>query len=211
MREKLETVRLQGERMAKIVDHLRRFNRADLPGLEEVELALVVRSALMLSKNQIALDKIDLVDEVPSSSRRIRGRPFEIEQVILNFITNARDAIIENTPPSDPALPGPRGRIRVELIDRPGRSNLRIRISDSGGGIPDAHLSRIFDPFFTTKELGKGMGLGLSICYRAIAGMGGHINVWNIEGGAQFEILLPAIEDGGIERAAQPSPEGVKQ
>ncbi|SMF60618.1 PAS domain S-box-containing protein [Tistlia consotensis] len=211
MREKLETVRLQGERMAKIVDHLRRFNRADLTGLEEVELALVVRSALMLSKNQIALDKIELLDEVPGSSRRIRGRPFEIEQVILNFITNARDAIIENSPPPAPDRTGPRGRIRVELIDRPGRSNLRIRISDTGGGIPEAHLSRIFDPFFTTKELGKGMGLGLSICYRAIAGMGGHINVWNIEGGAQFEILLPAIEDGGIEKVAQPSAEGASQ
>ncbi len=208
MHDKLETVRLQGERMAKIVDHLRRFNRADLPGMEQVELAHVVRSALMLSKNQIALDKIELVAEVPESSRRIRGRPFEIEQVILNFITNARDAIAEHAPPADPDRPGPRGQIRVELIDRPGRANLRIRISDSGGGIPEAHLSRIFDPFFTTKELGKGMGLGLSICYRAIAGMGGHINVWNVEGGAQFEILLPAAEDDAIEGVAQASAEG---
>ncbi|MEX0759215.1 MAG: PAS-domain containing protein, partial [Tistlia sp.] len=208
MRDKLETVRQQSERMAKIVDHLRRFNRADLPGLEEVELAAVVRGALMLSKNQIALDRIELLDEVPASSRRIRGRPFEIEQVILNFITNARDAIIESGPPAEGKRSGPRGRIEVALLDRPGRSNLSIRISDTGGGIPEGHLPRIFDPFFTTKELGKGMGLGLSICYRAIAGMGGHINVWNIEGGAQFEILLPAVEDGTIEEAALIGAEG---
>jgi two-component system NtrC family sensor kinase len=114
----------------------------------------------------------------------------EIQQVMLNLINNAMDAM-EKT-----------GGV-IRIATRMEGEAIVIQVSDNGPGIPEAYLSRVFDPFFTTKPVGKGTGLGLSICYGIVNRMGGKILVANnTREGAKFSVYLP-VDDG----SASPSPD----
>jgi two-component system NtrC family sensor kinase len=116
----------------------------------------------------------------------IRASLSELQQVLLNLINNAIDAM------------WPKGGILEIAVKRLG-DDLWIHVSDSGPGIPEANLERIFDPFFTTKPVGKGTGLGLSICYGIVTRMGGEIDAHSeIGSGTEFRIRLP-IERKGAE------------
>src|SRR5207253_3638531 len=107
--------------------------------------------------------------------------PHQLQQVFLNIINNARQAIEGNQP---------RGVIRIST-ETCGR-NLRVTIQDNGPGIADKNLSKVFDPFFTTKDVGKGTGLGLSLCYGIVKDHGGSVTVRSRPGdGAIFIIELP--------------------
>ncbi len=136
----------------------------------------------------------------PGSSAKFRpslpsvvADPHQIEQVFLNIINNAVDAILET---------GRSGRLKSSCLSTE-RQHLRVEFADDGAGIKDP--KRIFDPFYTTKSVGKGTGLGLSICYGIVKEHGGDITANNApEGGATIEVRLPAVE------AAQPEPEEVK-
>ena len=145
----------------------------------------------------IDLDTVELVVEAPETCRPVRGRPVQLEQVLLNLITNARDAIVERK--AGPSIDDgeTKGSIRIDVEDWPSRSEVSITVTDDGGGIPDHLLEHIFDPFFSTKDDSQRMGLGLSICYRGVARMGGLLRARNVEHGAQFEIILsgtPAVK-----------------
>ena len=108
-----------------------------------------------------------------------------MEQVILNLLTNARDAVLANG-----------NEMKITLVVSGDDKDVRITVSDSGGGIPENALDRIFEPFFTTKEMGKGTGLGLSVSYGIIRDMGGTIEAENADGGAKFTITLPVAGKG---------------
>jgi len=111
-----------------------------------------------------------------------------LEQVIINLLLNARDALDEKwqSPEYD------KGDKKIELNTRSEKKSVVVTISDSGSGIPEAYLDKIFDPFFTTKEVGHGTGLGLSISYGIIQECEGSIQAaHNKTGGASFIIKFP--------------------
>ena len=109
----------------------------------------------------------------------IQAAPSEIQQVLLNLVNNAIDAIER-----------PGGTVIVST--RMEGENVVLEVSDTGKGIPEANLARIFDPFFTTKPVGQGTGLGLSICYGIVEKMGGTITVESeIDVGTTFSVVFP--------------------
>ena len=103
-----------------------------------------------------------------------------MEQVIINLLTNARDAMIETSEET---------KITLRVFEEGG--SVHITSEDTGSGIPEEILSRIFEPFFTTKEMGKGTGLGLSVSYGIVSDMKGSIIAENSDSGARFSISLP--------------------
>src|ERR1035438_5325886 len=136
-----------------------------------------------------------LVDTLRSEPALVVADPHQIEQVFLNIINNAVDAILET---------GRTGKLRIRISSVGG--HVCTQFTDDGAGIKDA--KRIFDPFYTTKSVGKGTGLGLSICYGIVKEHGGDITANNApEGGAVIEVRLPAVASANIEpEAAKPAP-----
>jgi len=115
----------------------------------------------------------------------VRGQRDQLQQVILNLLTNAIDA----TPAG--------GRIGVTTRAVPGRSEVEIAVADTGAGIPAADRQRIFEPFFSTKESGRGMGLGLFITAQIVREHEGRIEVESEEGrGSTFRVVLPVAGAG---------------
>ncbi len=188
----LKLVIEQTERMGKLIDHVRTFGRRDGGGMRAFHPANCVQSAVELVRHQYELEDIEIVEGAVSAQLPVTGRPLELEQVILNLFSNARDAIVALRATGVKA-----GRIIVAVSDDPDRQSVVIQVTDDGGGIDSSVLPQIFDPFFTTKEVGKGSGLGLSIGYGIIDGMGGRIDARNVdlEGGGRgvrFSITLPS-------------------
>ncbi|WP_431856346.1 sensor histidine kinase [Azospirillum sp.] len=181
----------QTDRMGKIIDHMRTFSRRDGGGTQVFDPADSVRSAVELVQNQYTLDGVTVEVELDGNTCMVRGRPFQLEQVVLNLLSNARDAILDRRDAG-----GRAGRIQIGFLVNGERQTACIAVTDDGGGIDEAVLSRIFDPFFTTKEVGKGSGLGLSIGYGIVEAMRGRIEAANIDHGdgrrgVRFTITLP--------------------
>lgn len=182
LERRLATIVGQVRRMAEIVDHLRSFSRIEAGEMRPFAPAPVVAAATRLLSPHFQLDGIALTAELDEDCPEICGRPNQLEQVILNLLANARDAVR--------AIPRPgQGRVEVSLRAEDGRALLSIK--DNGGGVPEAMWPMVFDPFFTTKAEGAGTGLGLSISAGIISGMGGRIDGRNVDGGACFTISLP--------------------
>ncbi len=166
----------------EIISHLRTFGRAAPASREAISLTQVIERALSLMGEQLRLREIEVtVDLVPPSEEPVViGNAIQLEQVFINLLTNARDAVAES----------PRKAIRI--AGSAGAGVVEVTLSDTGPGIPPGLERRIFDPFFTTKEVGKGTGLGLSITYGIIKEHGGTISVVSPPGeGATFVIHLP--------------------
>ena len=126
---------------------------------------------------------ITLITDVDSQAR-VLGNKIQFEQVLINMINNARDAILST---------GTAGRIDVgQILDA---ETVTVIIEDTGCGIPVEALPHIFEPFFTTKPVGKGTGLGGSISYGIIQDMQGSIWAENVVGGARISIRLPLVSD----------------
>ncbi len=141
------------------------------------EMAKFCEQRAKYASVRIETSLADSVPEVEASSS-------EMQQVLLNLINNAIDAM-------DP------GGGQLDIMSRVDADNVIVSIADTGCGIPKANLPRIFDPFFTTKPVGKGTGLGLSIIYGIINKMGGEISVRSVvDKGTVFTIRLPAVAEG---------------
>ncbi len=182
LRSALEQVR----KATEIISHLLTFGRAAPVGLEPVHLHAIILRALTLLDQQFRLRQIQVELDLKGDPVAI-GSPTQLEQVFLNLLTNARDALAEARER--------RIRIRTERHER----TVDVHVGDTGPGIPEGLEGRIFDPFFTTKEVGAGTGLGLSITYGIIRDHGGTITVVNRPGeGVEFVIRLPlAPTEGG--------------
>jgi C4-dicarboxylate-specific signal transduction histidine kinase len=176
LRQAMQQVRKANE----IISHLRTFGRAAPASHEPVFLRQVIERALSLMQEQLRLREIEVTVDLGPEEPVVVGSPIQLEQVFINLLTNARDAVADS--------PCKAIRISGSL----GPEGVEIAFTDTGEGIPPGVERRIFDPFFTTKEVGKGTGLGLSITYGIIKEHRGTISVVSPPGeGATFLIHLP--------------------
>jgi C4-dicarboxylate-specific signal transduction histidine kinase len=173
----------QVRKATEIILHLRTFGRAATIVYEPVEIAPVVERSLSLMHEQLRLRQIEVVVEPSAEPIVVHGNEIQLEQVCVNLLTNARDALAEVD----------RKRIWITCELRPPVAV--VTFADNGPGVPAELEQRIFDPFFTTKEVGAGTGLGLSITYGIVTEHGGTIEVGQrTGGGAEFTIELPLAE-----------------
>lgn len=159
----LKSMRLGTERIREIVLSLRNFSRLDEAEIKDVDIHEGIDSTLMILQNRLKAKpnhpEIAVIKEY-AKLPRIQCYPGQINQVFMNLLSNAIDALEDSFVAEKREI-----RIRTELVEN---QRLIIRISDNGRGIPPEIVSKLFDPFFTTKEVGKGTGLGLSISYQIV-------------------------------------------
>ena len=176
----LHSAMQQVRKANEIISHLRTFGRAASVSREQVAIAQVIQSALSLMREQLRLRQINVELHFPAEDVIVIGNAIQIEQVFINLLSNARDALVN----ADNKVITITCSIKADMV--------HITVSDTGPGIPNGLEQRIFDPFFTTKEVGAGTGLGLSITYGIIKEHQGTIAVENLPGeGALFLIELP--------------------
>src|SRR5712664_518402 len=178
LRQAMQQVR----KATEIISHLRTFGRAAPVSREPISLRQVIERALVLMREQLRLREIEVTVDLGPEEPVVVGNPIQLEQVFLNLLANARDAVSDS----------PRKAIRIS--DSVGAEGVEVALADTGPGIPPGLERRIFDPFFTTKEVGKGTGLGLSITYGIVKEHGGTISVTSRPGeGATFLLHLPSV------------------
>lgn len=178
--EKLQLIADASDKMELIIKHLGVFSRSESAQTVPVDLAKIISNALVMVREMLADNRIEVATELKTLPF-VQGSPNRLEQVIINLLTNAKDAMDQG------------GRITISaapMISR-GLKAVRLTIGDTGCGISKEHLGRIFDPFFTTKAAGKGTGLGLSISCGIIQEHSGEIAVESSPGGTTFHITLP--------------------
>jgi len=182
--EELESAMEQVRKATAIISHLRTFGRAAPVSLEAVDVDDVIERSLLLMQEQLRLRGIEIELDLSPETLIVLGNSIQLEQVFINLLTNARDALAES-----------RGKT-IRIATTADANWIRIRFSDTGPGIAKELEQRIFDPFFTTKEVGTGTGLGLSITYSIVKEHRGNIAVEPHRGrGANFLIELPVIKE----------------
>lgn len=175
----LEPLDQQLVRMTALTGHLKTFARKSPGGLRErLDLAAVVDQALLLLDSRLREEHIQCVLHLTRPSW-VRGDAIRLEQVLINLLRNALDAM-RDTPVK-----------HLEIRIEPDQARWRISVGDSGDGIDEDHLGNIFDPFFTTKPVGDGLGLGLAVSYAIVHELGGRLNAENRNKGALFWFSLP--------------------
>ena len=207
-RQWLGTVNEQIGRIAWMIGHLRSFSRNETPEpLASAALGDIIENALGLLRTQIHSHGISIELEVEDPLPKVRGDIRRFEQLLVNLLSNARDAL--DTLPAD----APR-TVRICARAGPDRDLVVLEVADNGPGIGAEVRERIFEPFFTTKGAGKGTGLGLSIVRRIVADCGGRLTVETGPGaGTTFRIELPVAQPAGAqgaERGPGPGRRGVE-
>ena len=202
LRDRVARIVEQADRMTHIIEHVRMFSReAGRPEVRPVSVNEVARSAMDLLMVQFQSRGMDLASDLAEGLPPVSVNPFSLEEVLLNLLVNARDAVEQRLGakphPTDEAAGRVVLRTKSEGADD-GRVVL-IEVIDRGGGIPEAVLPRVFEPFFTTKGLDKGTGLGLPISKSIVEQFGGGIEILSIPGeGTTVTVRLPvtATEEG---------------
>lgn len=184
-------------RIAAIVRSLARFGRGDAETIGPTDLERSVRAAIAMTANR--LNHVADVKAALGPTPLVRGNEFQLTQVFVNLLLNAADAIAE-------ADGGPHAvTVTTRVLD----GRVEVEVGDSGPGIPEAIRARVFEPHVTTKPIGRGSGLGLSICKSIIESFGGSIGLVDTSAGATFRITLDVSEELNPEReplAATSSP-----
>jgi histidine kinase len=176
------------ERASKIINHMREFGRKSALEISAVQINDVILKSLDFFSQQLRLRNIEVILELEDGVPTIQADPNRLEQVFINLLTNARDAIEEKSLKEPLSQWDKRITIRTHF----NRRYVFAEVCDSGAGIPKELNHKIFEPFFTTKTVGKGTGLGLSISYNIISDYGGTIHAVSKEGeGACFDIRFP--------------------
>jgi histidine kinase len=179
------------DRATKIIEHMREFGRKPNLELTPVSVNTVLQRACDFFSEQLKIRDIAIVWELDPDQPPVLADPNRLEQVFINLLVNARDAI-EDKCSAKECIQGDR------IITLRTRSNARhvvTEVIDTGPGIPRAVVARIFEPFFSTKEVGRGTGLGLSICYDIVTDYDGTIHVFSKPGGgARFVVSLPIAD-----------------
>ena len=178
----LRTIRESAARANTIVTDLLKFARQSTPVSHRRDIRETLKSVFRLTEYLMRKGNVTLHDELPEKAVMVTYDAQQIEQVLINLITNAIQAMPQG------------GGLYVTL--EPSEAQVEISVHDEGIGIPEEHLGKIFDPFFTTKAEGEGTGLGLSVSYGIVSQHGGHIEVESeVDHGTTFRIVLPKDPD----------------
>jgi two-component system NtrC family sensor kinase len=190
-REDLQIILQETQRTKEIVQDLLTFARQRPTQKEPVNVNGVLRQTIKLRSYDFSSHGVEVSEEFEENLVATLGDAQQLQQVFLNILNNAYDAIQES---------GNHGRIRIRT--RRAEDDIEVAFIDNGTGVADPE--RIFDPFFTTKQAGKGTGLGLSICYGIVRAHGGEILCWNneAESGTTFVVRLPAASENALAAAA---------
>jgi PAS domain S-box-containing protein len=191
-REDLQIILHETQRTKEIVQDLLSFARQRPAQREPMQINVILRQTIKLRSYDFASHGVEVTEEFDENLGMAMGDPQQLQQVFLNILNNAYDAIQES---------GDHGKIRIRT--RRAVDSIEVAFIDNGIGISEPE--RIFDPFFTTKQAGKGTGLGLSICYGIVRAHGGEILCWNNEGesGSTFVVRLPIATEGAMAVAAK--------
>ncbi len=174
-------------RMAEIAKTLKGFTRKSGTDIKPVSLRQVVDEAMLLLQPQIKQSEISLALDIPDADLIVKGGRIRLEQVVINLLSNALDAVSGNSQPE------------VRLAMRKDGEEAVLVVSDNGPGIDAEAMPQIFDPFFTTKDVGAGLGLGLSIAYKIVHDFSGSLKAANREdGGAEFTMRLPLVDERAL-------------
>ncbi|MGH7531155.1 MAG: ATP-binding protein, partial [Gemmatimonadales bacterium] len=183
----LQVIQEQAQRAGRIVRNLLTFARQEPSEQAAVNVNDVVKRTLQLMAHELKLRDINVSRELASGVPDVLGDRHGLQQVVLNLVTNAAQAVADNPP----------GRPRRITVATWFDGQVHLRVGDSGPGIPEEVAQSVFTPFFTTKEPGKGTGLGLSITYSIVERHGGHIVLerpaGEAAGGAAFRVDLPPL------------------
>jgi PAS domain S-box-containing protein len=184
-RDRLEIIRRCNDRIARIVDHLREFSRVSGGEFEELDVNKPIENALLIMGQQLIEHNVSLVKNLSDGLPKVLGDANQLEQVFLNLISNARDAL--------DAVSGPKGlTIASYAVGGDGGQWVVASVKDTGVGIPKELLGKVMEPFFTTKPVGRGTGLGLSLCFKIVEDHGGRLEIDSEPGvGTEVKVLLP--------------------
>ena len=189
-RTHLRVIHEQAERAGRIVRNLLTFARKGPADRALVDLSDVSQRTILLIGHDLRVRDIEVRRDLDASLPPVLGDRHELQQVVLNLLTNAAQAVAGN----------PAGARRSIAVTTWADEQVHLRVADSGPGIPDAIVPRLFTPFFTTKEPGHGTGLGLSICFSIVSAHGGRIEAERPAGGAAIRIDLPRAPVGAVAR-----------
>jgi signal transduction histidine kinase len=184
----LAAILSESERAARIVRNLLTFARKRHTTRAMVDMNDVIRETLALRSYEQHLSNITIIDALASGLPQVFADPHQMQQVLLNLVINAEQAMISTHG---------RGTLILRTWHDPERGAVVLEVNDDGPGVPDDLQPKIFDPFFTTKEVGKGTGLGLTVAYAIIQEHGGRLTMKSQPGGgASFFIELPVTDEG---------------
>lgn len=167
-------------RASGVIGQLRDLLRRDELARELLDLRAVVQGALDLARGELMKQNIELLVSLPDDKQTVLANRAQLQQVLLNLILNARDAIVGASPE--------RRQLQV-TVTKGVDSVVSVRVADSGGGIAPEHLAHVFEPFFTSKS--QGLGLGLAVSRSIMLDHGGDLHAENVDGGAVLQLVLP--------------------
>lgn len=177
-------------KVKKIISHMKKFSRVSSDSLQTISLNEVVSSSSDFMLDQLRSDHISLQTTLCSGSTLFLGDEIKLEQVIVNLINNAKDAILDSPQKSEGL---------IEIKTKCENQELILTIKDNGSGMTEETKSRIFDAFYTTKATGKGTGLGMSVSWGIVKEFGGSISVDSKHGyGSEFKIKFPNKESNKL-------------
>jgi PAS domain S-box-containing protein len=196
--DKLNRIDAQVQRAARVVDHMRVFGRRSEIEQHPFNPAQAIEGTLSLLAEGMRGKGVDLRVNETGFEVQVRGYVDQLEQVLINLMVNARDALLGKREADREFKPW------ISVYAERDAYSVRLWVEDNGGGIDPRLLERIFEPFFTTKPVGVGTGLGLSVSYGIVENMGGKLSVRNSVEGARFCIELPIVADDQMTSVARP-------
>lgn len=183
--DSMAQIKLQIERCAGITQAILKFGRQSEPQMRDVDLKTFIPQITGMVSKKASVNGIEIIQEVAENTPPVHGDPGQLQQVLVNLLNNAMDAVMD--------LHGPSGGIIAIGAGPADGHRTRIVVRDNGCGIDAENIKKIFSPFFTTKPVGRGTGLGLAVCYGIINNMGGTMEVESAPGGGStFTIFLPS-------------------
>ena len=192
--DKLNRIDAQVQRAARVVDHMRVFGRRSEIEQQPFNPAQAIEGTLSLLAEGMRGKGVELRISETGFEVQVRGYVDQLEQILINLMVNARDALLSKRETHPEFKPW------IAVYAERDPQSVRLWVEDNGGGIDPRLLERIFEPFFTTKPVGIGTGLGLSVSYGIVENMGGKLSVRNSTEGARFCIELPVVQEDQITR-----------